>query len=305
LSEVSVSMNFFMREYPSTNIPLTVLFGNEERVRQWGDRLSRHLSCRVEMGQAWLASHVESGVPLSFASAVGLLQAGKAPKNAIIDFVKRRPISEGITSKAVSMQAPSPTSIKAWLASLKPVQVVMNFCLAAALIGGTWFVSNLKVTSERSRLAHITQSNPELGWGLSTLSKEELETLKAAATAQLALLKRILEKPISIAEKLDAVARTLPEGVWLTDLAFEYPLGEKGISQLRMVANGACFLGAPDRELGAIQQVEEALKGNSLFLKGFGSAHVDKIDVRKNTPGSSQQYTYRTFQLNCKPEETL
>ena len=301
LSELSVSMDFFMREHPSTTIPLVMLFGDETVVGPWGRWLAERLHCAVELGTGIVESRIQGGLPLSFASALGLLQATKSPPGARLDFLKRSAVKSSVAPPPASAVAASGA-----LASLKSPRVTASVGLAAGALGVLWFAGTLLAASEQRQLSQTIRSRPDVGWGLHQMTKKDLDPIKEKADQQLTSLKQMMNQRVSLAAKLDALARALPDGMWLTGFTFENRPGAAGtVSQLRLVISGACFLGGTGQELSVIQQFEEEMKHNATFFKGFSTAQLDQIDARVGGADRQQQYTYRTFQLNCNSERPL
>jgi hypothetical protein len=107
---------------------------------------------------------------------------------------------------------------------------------------------------------------------------------------------------VSLAAKLDALARSLPEGVWLTGFLYEDRNDTFEKPQRRFLMKGACFLGADGPELGAIQALEGRIKQNAAFFKGFTSSRLEEIAAQQDV---QQRYTYRTFQLTCSSDRVL
>ena len=292
LSELSVSMNFFMREYPSTTISRIVLFGEEGLIAPWCRWLSEHLHCQVDMGNVWLDQRIQGGLPLSFASAVGLLQGVSDPKSVALDFLKRS------LAKPVSIAHAAPMSLPGvpaeLLRRLKSPQAAVCASVAAGLLAIFWFLGGLVVSVERHHMERVVQSGSDVGWGLKDMNQADLETLKQKATDQLALLKKIIDQRERLSAKLDALARSMPDGVWFTNLSFQERIDGK---DRHMSVAGACFLGEAGHELGAIQKFEEQVKHHPVFSRGFRIAQVGQINIRNDNP---ENPTYRTFQLNCE-----
>jgi type IV pilus assembly protein PilM len=301
LSELSVSMDFFVREYPSTSIPRVLVCGDETLIGPWCRWLSDRLHCTVELGSALLNQRVQESLPLSFAAAVGLLQAAKDPKGLSLDFLKRSLVKATGVQRAPGMSIATAGGLSALLKTLKTPYAAVCASVAVGLLVALWFVGTLQVEAARRQLEQLVRSKPDVG-GLSQMTEQELGPIKEKAEAQLALLKQILGQRVRTAEKLDALARSLPEGVWLTGLTLENHLDAAGKSQLRLTVNGACFLGEQGQELRAIQTFEEQIKRNPTFVRGFSTAQLDQINAQADP---QQQHTYRTFQLNCNPEWQL
>jgi hypothetical protein len=157
------------------------------------------------------------------------------------------------------------------------------------------------LSNERRQLEQAKRLRPDVGWGLHQMDPLSLQPLKDKASAQLALLTQVIGRRRSVAEKLDELARLLPEGIWLTTLDFEGELHATGTSRFRMALSGACFLGEFGQEFDAIQKFEEQIKHNQRFFGGFTTAQVNHINVLE----SPEQHAYRTFQLNCDDKRTL
>ena len=153
----------------------------------------------------------------------------------------------------------------------------------------------LSVSAERDRLNQRIAARPDVDSALNTMTTGEVEQLKGEAEAQLAFLAEAVDRRLFVAAKLDAVARALPDGVWLTNLSFEDQLSPSGKSQPRLTIRGACYLAQADQELGAIHQFEEQVKRNPAFFTGFSVAQVDQIDAQT----TAEKDTYQAFQLNC------
>lgn len=291
LSELSVSIDFFTREHPSTSVRHIVLLGDEALVASWCERLSGRLRCPVESGRKFVESHVRAGVPLSSAAGVGVIQAVKAPHRHVrLNFLKR---------SAVGKARPEASALASGLrVFLKRVQLSVLATIVAGLLLSLWFYGALGVTAQRRQLARLVQSRPNVGWGLNTMTDKELQQFKDAAQARLALLKNVMDGRTRVSAKMDALARALPDGVWLTGLSLDDRLDVSGKEQPRLVVNGACFLGESGREIHAIQSLEQRVKSNATFFQGFHMTQLDQMSA----PTTSQQPTaHRTFQLTCNP----
>lgn len=300
LSELSVSMNFFLREYPSTVISRVIVFGEEAVVGPWCRGLSDELHCTVEMGRSCVDSRVEGGLPLTFAPALGLLEAARQSANPPLDFLKRSAMKP-VLPQSGREKSIDRFSLGAILAAFKTPEAAVCIGLAVCALGGLWFLEGLSVSAERSQFNQLVASRPDIGATLNAMSKEETESLKEKAEAQRAFLKQVIDQRVRVASKLDAVARALPDGVWLTNLLFENQAGPSGKEQFRMTIRGACFLGETGQELNAIHKFEEQVKRNPVFFTGFSIAQVDQIDAQT----AADQLAYRAFQLNCNSERAL
>jgi hypothetical protein len=130
------------------------------------------------------------------------------------------------------------------------------------------------------------------------MSTGDITVFKEKVERQLTFVKTVVAQRVSIASKLDAVARELPEGVWLTGVQFENRMDDAGKSRFQMTVRGACYLGEAGQELGAIQRFGERVKRNHSFISGFSLAQVEQISAQV----SPTRHEYRSFQLNCDSE---
>ncbi|MBI2104708.1 MAG: pilus assembly protein PilM [Candidatus Omnitrophica bacterium] len=299
LSELSVSLDFFMRENPSTSVSRVVLCGPRQLVEPWRQWLSGKLACPVESGSGLLAPLVPGELELAFASAVGLLHAAHGREGSI-DFLKR---SAAKGPQAERKAALPVVSIPELAAAMKTPQAAVCAAVLAGLLGVLWVLGSANVGSVRRQLTQLKASRPDVGWGLKGMDQVALAPIKEAAAAQAALLLQVMDQRVSVAAKLDALARTLPDGVWLNGLLFEDPIdGATGQSQAKLTVHGACLLGEAGKELEAIQALEEQMKHTPAFFEGFSAAQLEQITARTGGE-ASKQYSYRTFQLHCDTEK--
>ena len=302
LTELNVSMDFFMREYPSTTINRVLLFGEEHILEPWCRSLAERLRQPVELGRALMDRCVQDELPLSFASAVGLLQTRRPSRGGSIDLLKRSAVKAPGIRRAPAAALPAAALAELVTSFKERRTLALTGVLAGAMLLWAWVAGASQVSSVQRHLDELIRSRADVGFGLSGMSEAELSQIKESATAQLAFLRALVDERLSVAEKLDALAGSLPEGVWLTQLAYEGRLDATGKIPARLLVGGACFLGEATQELSAIQQFEERLKRNPQFLRGFGAARLDHISVETS---EQPKLTYRTFQVNCQPNRNL
>lgn len=298
LSELSVSMDFFVREYPSTTISRVLLFGERQLVEPWCHLLSGKLSCPVEPGTLMGVQSAQGELPLSFASAVGLLERVGNGREASIDFLKRGLVKAPQGERPSLAQLTQPVSRAELASTLRTPQAAVCAAALAGLLGIAWLLGSLRVGAVRRQVSQLVASRPDVGWGLHQMTPEALAPLKEAAAAQVRFLAQVMEQRVSAAAKLDALARSLPDGMWLNGLTFEDRIDRAtGASQPRLVIHGACLLGEGGKELAMIQQFEDEMKRNPVFFSGFSVAQLERINTKADE--ASNQYTYHTFELNC------
>lgn len=289
LSELSVSIDFFMREYASTvGIERVWLFGEEQTLSPWCQPMAAQLQVPVELGAALVAPFVDSPVPLTFASAVGVTAAASDPGRVAIDFCKRGEKMVPAAKRAASQGMPSQQEITAILKTPHTA----GFAVAmAGLLAGVWFLGSQQLQLEQRRLAMLRAPQGQVGYGLDGMTKAKLAPLMDETQANLSVLKRLLEHRISLAAKLDALARQAPEGVWLTGVTITETPGVEGSTGLQVAVKGACYLGEADQEMGAIQDYQDRLKRDAKFAEGLKSTRIDEISADAAEP------VHRMFRL--------
>lgn len=292
LSELRVSMDFFTREHPAATIPRVILVGDETLIGPWQPWLAEQLQCAVDVGRDLLRSRVEGELPLTFASAVGLVRAGHERIGRSLDFLKR------------SLSKPAGTSPAELQSALVKEFKSAQSAALAGVVGGLLVLLYLfgahQVAQEQRRLDTLIAARPTVGWGLEAFDQTALKPLQAQAKQQLDLLRGIVDERVGVVAKLDALARSLPDGMWITKLTFDETPDAAGKSQVSLKVSGACYLQQSGKELSAIQTFGERVKGIPAFFDGFAAATVEQIKEQ-----SQQQYTYRTFQLDCRSEQQL
>ena len=301
LSELNVSMDFFTREYPGARIVKVLLFGEVSLIGSWAQELAGGLPCPVELGSGVLSARAEADTPLSFAGAVGLLQGGRDRTQPTLDFLRHLQVSQApsVSGPRVSVQ----TQIGSLVASCKRPHAIatglaaFGAALAICVVLGTHAVSEAQRSLDRA----MREQHP-IGLGLDGMKLEALKPIQSKAQQQVMLLKQLLDERSRIAVKLDALARALPNGVWITSLTYDNRMDASGKSQPQLAVNGACFLGGSGQELSAIQAFEERIKRNATLFSGFTVAQVGQINAQTD---SMRQATYRTFQLNCRSDRRL
>ena len=292
LSELSVSMDFFLREHPSTAVSRALLFGDESLVGPWCGWLSDQLHRPVALGHELLAGRVDGELPLSFASAVGLLRAASEPASTTLDFLRRSQAKPAGAPKA-ERRAHLLAEALTWIRS---PQAIAGACLLGGLLLAAWGGSRMLMSAERQRLDQVLRSAPAMGWGLNDMSQVDLVALNDRAWSRLQLLKRLAQERVRVAAKLDVLARSLPDGVWVTSLEFEDRLTQAAKSNPSLVISGSCYLGDTTRELMAIQDLERRIKESKVFAAGFARLQLERI-LEQADPATSKNY--RSFQMQC------
>ena len=299
LSELRLSFEFFAGEHPEASIGTVLLFGEEYTIAPWCAWLSEQLRCPVELGV--LSVEVPDGspaVPLQFAGAVGLAMKGLRIADANLDFLARP--RAATRWRSFTLPKPSHESLQ-FLQALRKPAAIQGGLAALCLLAGTW-VGNRHVLAVRSRLTQAANASPQREWNPQQKTLEEFRVFQQQLETRLAFLRATVQQRVSVAQKLDALAKTIPEGVWLEGLSYENQARAREPGQPSLTIRGACWLPDSERELALISEFVQRLKQNPGFFRGFASAQLGEILASEDP---AQRYSYRTFRLNCQTQTKL
>lgn len=298
LSELRLSFDFFTREHPTALINRVVLIGDPQVVGPWCEWLAPQLHCPVEVAR--LPAQAREAVELSFALALGVARRQVGLGAARLDFVQRSlPQAVSVKSKLLeNLFAATQLDVDFIRSMAKPA--LTQTALAAAALGLFLLLSQQQVSAMRRQLARMAQSQPDLGWGLAGKPGADLQTLKPEVEKRLAFLDRVILQRVSVAQKLEVLARALPDGIWLEGLTYQDQLLEKSDkNKTSLNLRGACYLPERGKELGAISDLTQRIKRDPDFFRGFTSAQLGQIAQAED---ALKQYTYQTFQVTCSAD---
>ena len=303
LSELRLSLDFFSRERQAS-VTRVLLFGNDVVIGPWGQWLSGQLSCPVQLGSLSLRGSRAQSLSLEFGCAVGAGLRELRPAKAKLDFLGRSQRA-AVESGAKSLEHVGRVFLDP--ASLKSAIVPAALQAAVAIMGviGLTILGTHQVSEKRLELRRTVAALRDPGWGLQALQQSELETLGKEIDARLAFLRRTVSQRISVTEKLDGLAKILPEGVWFDNLTYEdrsYQPREG--SQTTLTLQGNCFLpNQTDAELEAISQFAASMKADPKLFRGFGVAQLADIQTKMEERPHAF-LAYRTFRLTCGPGQS-
>lgn len=301
VSELRVSLDFFAREHPATVISKVILVGEEERVASWHPALVEAIGSLVEVGRALLGRRLGGELPLSLASAVGLLKGRQdAHGGAVWGDLLRRSLTEpsGASGRRV------PPMISELARQFTSARGMAIGAMVAGMVTLVWLFGWHEVGTAQRRLAELIRQRPMLIEPIPEVDDEGLAALTAQVQERRELLRRLVIQRVGVTAKLDALPRVLSDGMWLTGLAFEEWPDEAGRSRLSLKASGACYLAQAGKELGAIRAFEDGVKRQADLVSGLTVARVEQINEQRYQSGR-RTGSYRTFQLHCRSDARL
>ncbi len=307
LSELRLSLDFFLREHPNVTVRHMVLFGDPSVLALWVSWLAEQLKCRLSVGTLPLLDQAGQEPLPQFACAVGLAVRFRRPVGITADFVERKPPSEA---------APARTGFGLPRISLQPVLeaftnpaflrdvargLLVQGALAAAALGVLYGIGEGRLHHLRASFRHEVQAFPAIGAEVRGLPRASLEQLQRDLQGRAAHLQALLDHRVLMTEKLDTVAKRLPDGVWLDGLTYQYRFDERASGKTTLTLRGSCHLPHASGELDVIARLASDLKRDPRFARGLPIGQLGEIALRDAGPN----VTYRTFTFNYVSEPSL
>lgn len=292
LSELRLSLEYFTHEHAYATIEKILLFGDEYSVASWCPWLSEQLHCPVELGH--LAVHVPEGspaAPLQFASTVGLAMNAMSPGPLRLDFLLHG--KSGVNRRKFNTPGNVMTEFVRGLARPAALQAGV----AALLLAVMALTHHRDVAAIQRQLDGVMIAHEQLGEALLNKKSEDLQKLRQRITVRAAFLKSGIVERVSMAQKLDALAKSIPDGLWLDAISYTNRLQNLETWQPSLTLRGSCLLPDAERELEVISDFAQRMKQDPAFFRGFSGAQLGEILA---TEDSTRRYSFRTFKLSCQ-----
>ncbi len=294
VSELRLSLEFFAREQAGAVIERVLLFGEQHTLSSWCAGLSEQLSVRVEVGALPVKAAQMSMAPLEYAAAAGVALGGLRGGRPPLELLARAAAPRSAMSSPSALLAQSPQLVKALA---RPVAIQLGVALGVLACMGV--VTHRQVADANARASRVVRTVPDVGWGLQATARPELETRQQQINVRLGFLRAATQQRVFVVEKLDALAKLLPDGVWLEQVEYQDKLEQTGRTEPSLVIRGACFLPGEGDSLRAVSTLLQRLKQDAGLLRGFATAQISQTMEAMNP---TRRYAYRTFQLNCQAE---
>lgn len=294
INELSVSIDFLVREYPSAQVERVLLFGDDALIEKWKEEVEAQCSCPVDLGDT-VYPQSEEKIALADAVILGLLTTARDARKNAIDFHRRATVREAPNLANINIKT-SAIKTDQLVAAVKTPQTAVFGVLSIAFLIAVWALSSRWVPNAEKELQVIRQQSDQAANALSGISKEQIDAVRGSVQKQVAFLRQVLRNRVRFSEKMNVIAQKLPEGVWLSELSYDNKLESNGKSTVGLSIDGACYLGEPAKELVAIQAFESNVKKDRLFAAGFQSMRIQKINAEVSRDGN---FNYRTFELEC------
>jgi Tfp pilus assembly PilM family ATPase len=260
VDEIHSSFNYFRGHLPADVSVGKVVLCGEGIQDEWVEPLGKELGVPVEKRDPLVALGAKSG---GFSSPVGLsIAAGAALKAGI---------SSG---HDVSLHKEEKVLFKRKGDFLKIALV--NSVAAILLLAIFYSFITKGVSSAREELDRAKRELSGASATYADFAPADLQFLKSRLEQKLSAFKGKIDERIYLTVKLDILARSLPDGVWLKEIFFEETETAKGSSKREFLIKGSAF--KQDKEgIELVNEFYSNLKQNELFLRGFGEVKLTSI----------------------------
>jgi len=254
----------------------------------------------VDLGTLPLQVRRRESTDLGFALAASVASRELRPSPARLNLAERAPTQPG-PARAKGLDA-------AALLSRLDVELIRSMAkpaLVQAIAGGVLLIMlhlamSRQVALVRQQVARATRGFVDVGWGLEGAPRAELQALQPEVEKRLTFLRKTIESRLSMAQKLDILAKALPDGVWLEGVVYRNRLEVGGPDQAMLSLRGGCYLPQSGNELGAISDFATRIKQDPQFFRGFLTSQLGQIAQAED---KTERVVYRTFQLTCQSSE--
>jgi Tfp pilus assembly PilM family ATPase len=298
-SELRLSFDFFTRENPQATIAQLVLFGEQTTIGAWASWLAEQLHCPVALGKLPQQIGELQGLGPEHAAAAGLALRDLQPNSITIDLLARRP--DYGTTKARWARLSKDLGGQGLLQALvKPAAV--QLVVAVLALGVLAWGGQRQLAGFQQYILQTIAAFPDVGWGMKGKTRDELQAIQQSVAGHLQFLRKLIQERVSVTEKLDALAKALPQGVWLENLRYQDRVEKGGGQQTFLAIRGACFLPDSEEEFTVINKFVQQIKQDPRFFRGFATAQLGEITAVED---QTKRYSYRTFGVNCHAQKPL
>lgn len=278
VSELHLSIDYFTREFPNDQIREILLYG--ERVDQaWIEALNGEFHLPVGAGQAVATLRGAQQLLGGWTVPVGLgLRAARAGGPRI----------NLLQPETAAVAQAAPQRLLWWTGVAGIVAVVALAALYLAL--------SQQVAQARQRVAALRRQEAALHLPYEGSRLPELTRTRERLDRQLATLRRLVRDRVPLTPKWSALARLLPEGVWLEQLT--YSAGDDadaaGHRPRSLALRGYCYRDSAAQELELIGQLAQSLRNDSALFQGFERAELASVENK-----TMRRFNVTAFELRC------
>lgn len=268
ISELEVSRDYFLREYPQLEMGKVILTG-EGDLGALKEEVSHDLAVRSELGDPMriLKGNLQLGTDSCVAVGLALLGL-RDIKKARINL-----LPETMIIKKEEF--------------LKPILIRGALILAAIFAIQILFVAQMG--SLRDNLSSANERLNSFEGPASLLSSVDLVQKKEVMESKVRFLREIIGARASISDKFSSLADALPEQAFFTEASYreEIPASRGPAKRYpekvsrKMFLRGMISAASQQEEIALANNYAAALKGDEDFLKGFQDVELKSTKIDK------------------------
>ncbi|PIP18734.1 MAG: hypothetical protein COT38_01110 [Candidatus Omnitrophica bacterium CG08_land_8_20_14_0_20_41_16] len=280
--ELRVSLDYYHRKFPEKTMQKIVVIANQEQAKELDVFMNEldlsgkfidliKLTGKVEpYSSSFIKSYsasLDKAIPIQI--KINLMEAKlKLSRAGILAFQ----MDAGSLFKGIKID---------YRAVLGGVLI----CLAALGLG---FYQAKPLNQE---LEDIVAKRINVGKINPNASYDELSIISSEYKKKLNNLDNLIRKQLYLTETLDAIPRSIPEGVWLV----KFSLNKKEVDKAELILEGMSYLKDSGKEFEAVNKFLDNLKQNNIFAKYFQDISINFIDQKQ-----MDKVTATSFLISCK-----
>jgi Tfp pilus assembly protein PilN len=278
--ELRISLDFYLRKFPSKNITSVTFIGPEEfRSDLEGFIKERGIVAR------FLDTRKIIDRPGGFSSS--LLKAYSASINRVV----KSDIRIDLLPSRVKARSQERSSLSL-PGMFSPALLGRNLLIAGLIIALPLGFYSYRIQPLKVKIDSIRTQRPVIRGVNADASYDELVAVNKQYAARYEGIVKVLKDRPVVTGNLDALPRVIPDGVWLRDMRFRRE--DKGTS---IVIEGSAYLGDPDAERAAVNAFLVNLKSNPQFAKLFKPEHISLSSV---TQAKAGKVDIINFSIECR-----
>ncbi|MDD5513368.1 MAG: pilus assembly protein PilM [Candidatus Omnitrophica bacterium] len=283
-TELRISLDYYNRKFPQKKI-VNMFFITDENLRYELEFFVREMELSVQFVNTAKYLGKDQVFSLSVIKGFGGALARVVKTKLKLNLLS--PKKQIRAPKKVSLEAPEVSSI------FSGFKLDLRFILLGALICGAVYAFGLyRLQPVRNDVRTLISLRPKIKSAEPSASLDKLQKTDADYKNKIKLLNDLITQQPYLTGPMEAVARSIPEDVWITDFSFVEGV-KQDKSELRL--QGFVYAEDSDRELGLVNTFITQLKESKEFSQFFKEARI--LSVEKQQLGQVQ---VSSFVISCR-----
>ncbi len=269
LTEIRLTLNYFSKSFKGEEVRRMVLCADvTHRFKDWDKMLGQELGIPVEIGHA--VGQADKTKPVSSGMAIACGLAARRYSEE-----KRGLNLERITKNT---QAASPASLTAAEENKLVRQwILVELILMVLGFFSVYYFMTTKVNATRRVVQQARIAHPQTVSATNEMSLGQLNQKELGLNKRLAFLTALVDQRVYWTNKMNEIAKTVPQNIQLTFLDFTDDENVDGGGNLSLKIEGDLFPNEPGNELDAANRFVDALKQDQEFMRGIGEIKINSL----------------------------